>query len=677
MTLILWIVLSFWGCWGICLEKIISQSGSILNSLNSLAPGSLVNNSTGVQLDSEHHGRSWPRERQCFPPSSRGSPLTVTKCRQTLKDIETHSGSLYRRPLNFWREVSPRIQGLTPPFRFQNPQDQCEIILDVGTDLPNARSVISFIEVKRKAQDILQDCEDEGLSQGGLAPIGNPRGWYIEIGRVARVNVVASYTDDALRYNNSVRASTALNLPSNTPHEIECFSADHRSFPVSIEDCRPVFRNMQRSTMNLSPPAFRLVQDFEARVRPRFPARPPIAFAGRSCIVGIKVGQDHYHVVGRFSFEQAKNVGYEILEHCKDRGGLGGRAPIGSPFGWFVHVLKDYQPPRLESNSTIQTLVQERSLEYSIADRSITKESNISETLLGGVVQCSNAFTNPRPILLNDCKPVIAHMKSLPNAHTTQVFSWGRQPYVSGYNRPPFTFSDFNSPCQILISTSEPWRVERFSLYFAAVVAEQIIQQCKRGKRKEFYGGTKQLRTTEGWFVSIRGQPEDQRTSLNALSSEAASTNISSLTYRVNCYDQQRNRKRITYEQCKPTINSIKTIMKDAFNARQTFQFGRKPDVRVRGYPVRYPPFLFNEKGTDCFVHLDTYHREDVDTFSWREVWQTAKDILTFCEEEQGEYYGGIRLVGSRQSWYVMINGPRNGQPGVLALSGNGSVDAM
>ena len=475
--------------------------------------------------------------------------------------------------------MSPRIHRITPPFRFQNPQDHCEIILDVGANLANVRSTFKFIEIKRKAQDILQECEDEGPSQGGLAPIGTPHGWYVEVSRVVKVNVDANDPINSSPHNGSLLPSSSLNIPNNTPHEIECFGADQAACPVSIDDCRPVFRNIQRSTMKLSPPSFRTLQDFEAEVKPKLPGKPPIAFAGGPCLVGIRPGHDHYHVVGKFSFEQAKDVGYEILEYCKDRGGRGGRAPIGIPFGWVVNVFGTNLPRRLESNSTLQTSVERWD---SVIEPSITKSIVNTTSSLGG--------------------------------------------------------------------------------------------------GKEFYGGSKQLRTPEESYVTVRGQPKDEpnqnRGTEATVSSESASTNLSSLTYRVNCYDQQRNWKRITYDLCKPAINSIKTVMRD-FNARQTFQFGRTPVVQVQGYPIHCPPFLFHRRDTDCLIRLDTYHRDEVDTFSWREVWQSAKDILNFCEDEQGEYFGGTRLVGSKQSWFVQIHGPINEQPSLLAVGGNGSLDAL
>ena len=631
---------------------------------------SLLNSST---ISDTHHDRRWPIQRRCFRVPSIAPALTVGRCRETLRDINSHLQKNFNRPYPFQKDRSPKIGGVTPPFRFNNPQDDCELFIDVGTDHEYTRAIFTFADVRREAQNILQECSDSGPGQGGMGPVNSVPGWYVEISRVGQPNQLASSADD-----------TNLNITPGivpaTPHHFLCYTQYNTEFVADFQRCELSLRLMRRSVPST---VFYRDQNFEMYSRPTVPGKPPTAFHAGPCIIGLRTGHDHTNVVGRFSYRQARDVAYDILSHCghDSRGGI---APVGQPFGWMVDVYGapppgrpdiDVNPPVMATNVANTSIVGVPASTIS----SVWRRSENTTSL--GQIWCSTSSIDTMPLSKADCKPVLDVLKKLPESSHSVAFEWGHQPWVDGYHFPPFTFT--KGRCQIRIDTHTPSRIERFSFFYAAALAEEVMQRCKVSQ-SYFYGGFKTLRTSDGWFVSVgvndehRIQPKLNVTAEIASSDVAEvadppSMNLSSPNYRINCHDGDRRRRSINYNLCKTSIDQIKDVAQNTFNLKQRFVFNRRPDVRRQGYPIRYPPFVFSHDG-DCYVHLDTYHREDEDSFRWRDVWQTAKNVLHYCIEEEGKHFGGKTLIGSKQSWYVEIYGARI-EEAVGLLGSNASVD--
>ena len=123
------------------------------------------------------------------------------------------------------------------------------------------------------------------------------------------------------------------------PVSIRCFEPSEMHKPTDLDGCRPTL-NYIHSFSN-----YRLVQDFQQGRFPKLPSKPPYAFhhVHSNCAVQIASGDDY--TIDKFSFEQARALGIEILEYCKDHGGRGGIAPLGRGIGWRIGVREFTEHP--------------------------------------------------------------------------------------------------------------------------------------------------------------------------------------------------------------------------------------------------------------------------------------------------------------------------------------------
>ena len=555
----------------------------VLALLGSNATTDLSSPQNGSIISNTHHDRRWPTQRRCFRAPSTAPALTVGRCRETLRDINSYLQKNFNRPYAFQKDRSPKIGGVTPPFRFHNPQDDCELFIDVGTDHEYTRAIFTFADVKREAQNILQECSDSGPGQGGMGPVNSVPGWYVEVSRVGQPDQLASPA-------NETTLSITPGIVPPTPHHFQCYTQYNSEFPADFQKCELSLKLMRRSVPST---VFYHDQNFEMYSRPTVPGKPPIAFHAGPCIIGLRTGYDHTDVIGRFSYKQARDVAYDILNHCGDdaRGGI---APIGRPFGWMVDVYGapppsrpgiDVNPPVLETNAAKTSIIGV----FPTTTTSVAKRSENVTTL--AQIRCSTGTIDSTPLSKEDCKPVLDFLRRLPESSHLETFEWGHRPWLDGYHFPPFTFT--RGRCQIRVDTHTPSRVERFSFYYAAALAEEVIQQCKVSQ-SYFYGGYKTLRTSDGWFVSVgvnhghRSLPELNATAELSSSdvadvAEPPSMNLSSPNYRINCYDGDRRRRSINYDLCKTSIDQIKYVAQNTLNLKQPFEFNRRPMSDVRG----------------------------------------------------------------------------------------------
>lgn len=127
-----------------------------------------------------------PRVKQftCWNSSQKEVHTSVEGCRSTLNYLRTiHT---YRVRQAFQKDKSPKIaiqthEGrdiLCPPFRFHSVKSDCA--LQVDTVIEDAIDVFSFQEVRARALEILEECQDEG-GYGGIGVLGQKKGWEVQV----------------------------------------------------------------------------------------------------------------------------------------------------------------------------------------------------------------------------------------------------------------------------------------------------------------------------------------------------------------------------------------------------------------------------------------------------------------------------------------------------------------
>lgn len=122
---------------------------------------------------------------------------------------------------------------------------------------------------------------------------------------------------------------TTSNTTIVSPPDITCYEPDEARVPITIAQCRSLFKNL--TTL----PQYRAIQDFQTGRSPRLPRTPPYTWWNESTTCGLRVESYNPYLVQKFAWVQVRALAMDILEYCQETSlGLGGIAPIGiPPFG--------------------------------------------------------------------------------------------------------------------------------------------------------------------------------------------------------------------------------------------------------------------------------------------------------------------------------------------------------
>ena len=124
-----------------------------------------------------------------------------------------------------------------------------------------------------------------------------------------------------------------LVAPSALNSHITCFGPASGLTPTTVDGCRPTLNELRTW------PDYRRVQDFQEGVHPLEPQPPPLIVHNLASNCALQVKVRSAEIVDRFSFEQVRTLGADIVEECQGQGGFGGVAPIGRGIGWIVTVI--------------------------------------------------------------------------------------------------------------------------------------------------------------------------------------------------------------------------------------------------------------------------------------------------------------------------------------------------
>lgn len=129
-----------------------------------------VNSSTGESETQLGRGHI-----KCWSVDPRLDKVTVDICRPTLRKFTTFPN---RRGLqDFLMHEKPK-RPCPPPFSFHHSGTDCVVELYSYGDNTDR---FSWEQVRVLAQEILQYCQDDGLSLGGKSMIGNGLGWEVAV----------------------------------------------------------------------------------------------------------------------------------------------------------------------------------------------------------------------------------------------------------------------------------------------------------------------------------------------------------------------------------------------------------------------------------------------------------------------------------------------------------------
>ena len=136
-----------------------------------------------------------------------------------------------------------------------------------------------------------------------------------------------------------MEAPAASNL-SRPPYT--CYDPSPTRMAVTVNDCREAFRIIR------SMPNYRRVQEFERKKKPLIPVEgrrefraPPFLIAPEDTKCALEINDIMPGFVDKFSWEQVKELGQDILEECNSPGmpGYGGQSRIGENNRWKVRIF--------------------------------------------------------------------------------------------------------------------------------------------------------------------------------------------------------------------------------------------------------------------------------------------------------------------------------------------------
>ena len=111
----------------------------------------------------------------CFPRSWIRPVTNVAGCRPTLREIATFPDRYKKQ--EFVMHKKPK-QPYPPPFGFHHHDSNCTVEIYAQYLVADK---FSWEEARRLAQDILQECDEQGPSAGGRSSIGRHVGWFVAV----------------------------------------------------------------------------------------------------------------------------------------------------------------------------------------------------------------------------------------------------------------------------------------------------------------------------------------------------------------------------------------------------------------------------------------------------------------------------------------------------------------
>ncbi|KAL9044485.1 MAG: hypothetical protein Q9214_002378 [Letrouitia sp. 1 TL-2023] len=640
------------------------------------------------------------------------------------KSVGTRLNALFTEPLKSRANVLPHgpytsvkrfswhyspEQPHPPPYAIRTNNSPCELIITTHDIRQIAQ--FSFQQANILAQNVLRECEYQGHFYGGTASIVRfeNTGWEVEIRNRARWDAQMQ----ELEWQNETKAvkltemdkremgvdgSNSVLIPNATSDfannltygPIQCYhpSSDHSR--TSFAECRNTFRNI----VGYFGPHYRLVQSFYWHQMPQYPHSPPYRFyvLGENCELNITT-EDRTQLE-KFSFEQAKMLGQDIMEECTHGGySYGGYAPImAEKFrGWRVEVGGRTGV----GSSGIDVVAKIIKKRRTVVERAIAPSSPQPDA---GMIWCYPPSQWHPPVRFSECRKIFRVLPDVMTAHqwiTKQRFFAHRSPTFP-LHPPPFNWHFRDVDCVFNLTTTDISVIEEFSFMEAKQLAQDVLQECQ--DRHRFHGGFATLFRDKprGWRVEIGA-----RSSLNPLPAVAADFSIArrspapaanvptaqleenvsepsqlpSLPFfsspprphppppqRVICYQPQPDKHRTSFAECRKVFRILPTLMEGwRYRRVQRWVRGYSPHLpRARGFP----PFLFGAPGSNCKFGIQIIDRRIEGEFSFEQAKNLAQDVLQECEE-RGLYFGGNALIVPAQTfgWRVEILGKAEPEP--------------
>ena len=315
--------------------------------------GDMKETTGGSLIDREVSRSTYPNNvANCYSAGPAISRTSFRECQPVFRSLQRQFTSPeYRLKHRFVWHRSPRFPS-TPPYHFTVPGYNCQ--LNITARSPATIGEFSFEQAKLLAQEVLQDCLDEGRFYGGWGPLDPNKaiGWRVEITGLPEQNSIDgeqevwSQVDEradlpppppllppSLVANTSNPPASAL-----AANRIQCYSARTHSHPTTFSECRKVFRVVRDA---LSAKEWYEKQKFVWGQKPDYPLHPPPwiwEFRDCGCIYSITA--QIRHTIAEFSFSQATQLAQEVLDECEGRKlFFGGSAPILSDEdGWRVEI---------------------------------------------------------------------------------------------------------------------------------------------------------------------------------------------------------------------------------------------------------------------------------------------------------------------------------------------------
>ncbi|KAI4159735.1 MAG: hypothetical protein LQ342_006350 [Letrouitia transgressa] len=674
---------------------------------------------------------------QCRHNSPSSMTITFASCSPVFQALITMAGDQYTNVKRFSWHYLPEHPH-PPPYAITTNSSPCELIITTHDIRQVAQ--FSFRQANILAQNVLRECEFQGHFYGGTASIVRLEntGWEVEIRKRTKWDTQTHELEwqnetTAVELTKMDKREMSVDAPNlaltiNATNDsvntliygpIQCYHPSSDRSRTSFAECRNTFRNIA----GYFGTHYRLVQSFYWHQTPQYPHSPPYRFfvLGENCELNITT--EDRSQLGRFSFEQTKMLGQDIMEECT-RGGYsyGGYAPIVAENfrGWRVEVggrtgvgsseidvvAKVFRRGSLPRRSPLSS----PSTRYdSGAKLSPGKVGDLEEQ--GPVVERAIAPSSPQPdagmiwcyppsqwhppVLFSECRKIFRALPDIMSAHqwiTKQRFFAHRSPR-SPQHPPPFNWRFIDVDCVFNLTTTDPSIIEEFSFMEAKQLAQDVLQECE--DRHQYRGGFATLFRDKprGWRVEIGGkhpfQPlpglapnfsiarrspapavdayTDQLEESISTPSQLPSPPLFSSPPRprlprVFCYQPHPDKHRTTFAECRKVFRMLPTLMEGwRYRRVQSWVRGYSPHLRrVQGFP----PFGFGAPGSNCKFSITVIDRRIEGFFSFEQAKNLAQDVLQECEE-RGLYLGGNALMVPEQGlgWRVEILGKPEPEP--------------
>lgn len=116
-------------------------------------------------------------------------------------------------------------------------------------------------------------------------------------------------------------------------------------------------------------------------------------------------------------------------------------------------------------------------------------------------IKCYTPGDGREPTTVDDCRPVLKFLRTLPNYRKVQDFMEDRSPKQP--SKPPYIWHTEDSNCAIQIASGNPLAVDWFSFEEARALATEILEACQAHGGLGGYAPIGEYRT--GWDVKVVG----------------------------------------------------------------------------------------------------------------------------------------------------------------------------